>query len=197
MHYTTQGKGKQRCDKSGRFPRLERVPKSAGIPEQPAEFYSRTMSLANLHGEVVVAAVSLYNPNTGSGSIAVRAIEWIRGVSQKPKILLARSSVSPQVTDRRAIRDCVQAPPGKKKRQKVDKGNGVSSIAFPIDSTDKKKKAADRRESTSSACDGVKLFSGAGSASESSESAVQYPDAIRISVKNCLTSSELSRPQPQ
>ena len=162
MHYTSQTKGSKRSDKSDRFPRLERVPKSAGIPELPGEFYSRKMCLANLHGQVVVTAVSLYNPNTGHGSIAVRALEWISEASSKKMKSIARANSSPQVSDLRAIQDCVKAPPGKKKKRKAI-AVGETDRTYNGDSAScsstRAKNDLDPRPPKRSVGKGVKLFS--------------------------------------
>jgi hypothetical protein len=112
VHYTTAGKDT----------RLELVStEETGIAALPAEFYSRTMCLANMFSKAVVASISLYNPNTGRGSLQVRPLSWITPPPRKimkvspaammPKVAVQGTPSSPRVADRTAIQDCVQAPP--------------------------------------------------------------------------------------
>jgi hypothetical protein len=111
VHYTTAGKDT----------RLELVStEETGIATLPAEFYSRTMCLANMFSKAVVASVSLYNPNTGRGSLEVRPLSWITPppkksivspVAMMPNLAVQGTPSSPRAADRTAIQDCVQAPP--------------------------------------------------------------------------------------
>jgi hypothetical protein len=111
VHYTTAGKDT----------RLELVStEETGIATLPAEFYSRTMCLANMFSKAVVASVSLYNPNTGRGSLEVRPLSWITPppkksivspVAMMPNLAVQGTPSSPRAADRTAIQDGVQAPP--------------------------------------------------------------------------------------
>jgi hypothetical protein len=122
---------------AGEDTRLELVStEETGIAALPAEFYSRTMCLANMFSKAVVASISLYNPNTGRGSLEVRPLSWITPPPRKimnvspeplmpkvvvqrtpspaplmPKVAVQRTLSSPRAADRTAIQDCVQAPP--------------------------------------------------------------------------------------
>ena len=119
VHYTTAGKDT----------RLELVSyDETGIAALPADFYSRTMCLSNMFSKAVVASVSLYNPNTGRGSLEVRPLSWITSPPMKsktmkklspvvpmimPKVPVVQASTlsSPPSADQTALHDCVQAPP--------------------------------------------------------------------------------------
>jgi hypothetical protein len=67
------------------------------------------MCLGKLYDHVVVCAMSIYNKNSGRGSISVRALyEDSPSIASTPVVMSAQS---PQTTDQRAIQDCVEAPP--------------------------------------------------------------------------------------
>jgi hypothetical protein len=105
-------------------PRLEILTQDI-LPCLPADFYSRQLCISTFFEQAVVAAVSMYNPNTGLGSIAVRSLDW---TNEGESVISAKaaaaapigkysqgsnysSTLSPTTTDRKAIHDCVQAPP--------------------------------------------------------------------------------------
>jgi len=73
---------------SGSIPRLAiATPESTGIPALPADFWRRCICLANIAG-VVIAASSLYNPNTNKGQLVIRALGGLkkpRGSEAKEK----------------------------------------------------------------------------------------------------------------
>ena len=52
-------------------------PETTGIPSLPADFWSRCICLANISG-VVIAASSLYNPNTNKGQLVIRALGGLK-----------------------------------------------------------------------------------------------------------------------
>ena len=65
-------------DSSGSIPKLAiATPESTGIPALPADFWRRSICLANIAG-VVIAASSLYNPNTSKGQLVIRALGGLR-----------------------------------------------------------------------------------------------------------------------
>ena len=104
MHYTTSD------TKAGR-PKLEILAhETTGIGPLPAEFWRRTLCLGQVRA-VVVAAISMYNPNTQLGHIEVRALQTI-------------SPSSPNTIDTQALSNlCMRGPPDsdikpKKKRKK-------------------------------------------------------------------------------
>lgn len=65
-------------DSSGTIPKLAiATPESTGIPALPADFWRRCICLANIAG-VVIAASSLYNPNTNKGQLVIRALGGLK-----------------------------------------------------------------------------------------------------------------------
>lgn len=82
-------------DSSGSIPKLAiATPESTGIPALPADFWRRCICLANIAG-VVIAASSLYNPNTNKGQLVIRALGGLkkpRGseITEKKKMKLLR-----------------------------------------------------------------------------------------------------------
>ena len=65
-------------DSSGSIPKLAiATPESTGIPALPADFWRRCICLANIAG-VVIAASSLYNPNTNKGQLVIRALGGLK-----------------------------------------------------------------------------------------------------------------------
>ena len=121
-------------DSSGSIPKLAiATPESTGIPALPADFWRRCICLANIAG-VVIAASSLYNPNTNKGQLVIRALGGLkkpRGseITEKKKKLrkererleLERKMAkkarreptvsSPMAADTKALRDAVSGSP--------------------------------------------------------------------------------------
>jgi hypothetical protein len=110
------------------IPRLAMAsPESTGIPALPADFWTRCICLANISG-VVIAASSLYNPNTNKGQLVIRALGGLkkpRGIEKRqPKlqqVVVSQSTPLPQATpptqssspiaaDQQALREAVSAP---------------------------------------------------------------------------------------
>ena len=124
MHYTTEGNDAH----------LEVVTnEKTGIPSLPADFYKRTFCLSKLYAKVIVAAVSWYNPNTGKGSIIVRPIDWNiastpRTALASPSLGLLKSPATPDLTDAKAIKECVLNPP-----PSVATGEKLRVESFPRD----------------------------------------------------------------
>ena len=120
-------------DSSGSIPKLAiATPESTGIPALPADFWRRCICLANIAG-VVIAASSLYNPNTNKGQLVIRALGGLkkpRGseITEKKKKLrkererlelerkMAKKAKreptvsSPMAADTKALRDAVSGP---------------------------------------------------------------------------------------
>jgi len=93
--YSTVSSGSSSKDTSVSIPRLAiATPESTGIPALPADFWRRCICLANIAG-VVIAASSLYNPNTNKGQLVIRALGGLkkpRGsvVMEKKKLKLLK-----------------------------------------------------------------------------------------------------------
>ena len=65
-------------DSNSSIPKLAiATPESTGIPALPADFWRRSICLANVAG-VVIAASSLYNPNTNKGQLVIRALGGLK-----------------------------------------------------------------------------------------------------------------------
>jgi hypothetical protein len=149
VHYTgTDPKGQ---------PNLAVVTAAAtGIPSLPGDFWRRTLCMGNPSG-VVIAAVSMYNPNTQKGQLVVRSL------SELPR---SPESSSPVAADTRALLKhlCMPASPSslvKPKRLQLElldndgssrtpppatKENGSSSKIIPpaLGKKTKKKKSKQR-----------------------------------------------------
>ena len=118
---------------SHQLPRLSMAtPKSTGIPALPAEFWRRSLCLANISG-VTVAASSNYNPNTNKGTIAIRALQGLNRNKEKSGVAskstsatttkmstkLSPSPPSPMAADTQALRHAVSGPPSSVQKSKA------------------------------------------------------------------------------
>ena len=75
---TGNGGSSSSKDSAGSIPKLAiATPESTGIPALPADFWRRCICLANIAG-VVIAASSLYNPNTNKGQLVIRALGGLK-----------------------------------------------------------------------------------------------------------------------
>jgi len=101
-------------------PNLEIVTEqSTGIGSLPADFWVRTLCLGKPAG-LVVAAVSMYNPNTQLGRIEVRPLQPV-------------PPSSPVATDSRALsRLCMQAPPHSSMKQLKNKKKKAKKRALEL-----------------------------------------------------------------
>lgn len=125
VQYNAGTKGAQAND----LPRLTMAtPESTGIPALPAEFWSRSMCVANISG-IVVAATSMYNANTNKGRIVIRALQGLNKKSGKKEPHKAAPTIqhdekiatpkSPIAADSKALQNAVRAPPNSLPRPRV------------------------------------------------------------------------------
>jgi hypothetical protein len=98
------------------------TPESTGIPSLPADFWNRSLCLANIAG-VIMAASCLYNPNNNRGQIVIRALHGLNklkagnqsgaGSSGGTPLRIKHSKqvLASPIADSIALRDAVMAPP--------------------------------------------------------------------------------------
>ena len=119
-------------------PQLTLVQQSQ-IPSLPAEYWRRTLSLARTGQGSVVAAVSMYNPNTQQGTMMVRTLVNDHNYVSSHKHN-RRTVSSPDAADGLALQQVMQAPqptPHDKPSQKAAK---LPPLLFSLDKKPKKKK---------------------------------------------------------